>query len=436
MAKSKEMREMTQRKVKVMSAVAALSIAVAGAATTAQVANAAAPAAVQAAPQAQEERGLIILRVAKDGPAAQAGLKRGDILIKLNDTDINDISGLQDALMTLKEGDEVTIMYQRGDQEQTAKVKLGSIDGRAYIGVVTEGLAEQQSPVVPIQPAQPNQPNQPNAPRGQNPQGRQMPFNIQPAFKVTEVMTDSPAAKAGVLKDDLIVSVNGKTFDMQTSLADVVKGFKPGDAVTLTVKRADKEQDLKVTLGENPDNKGAAYLGIRYGLDIGNLDNMMPGVPNNRMPMPMPRGDGQGQMPQGMMQVTVGEVTKDSPADKAGLKAGDVISTANGTKIATPDELAKLVQAAKPGDKVTLSILRDGKDDEIVVTLGENPDKKGAGYMGISLGATMKFENMPGRQGSNGEGFEIFPGFTLPFDFGDLPLEVPQQAPNQNDTIS
>jgi membrane-associated protease RseP (regulator of RpoE activity) len=143
------------------------------------------------------------------------------------------------------------------------------------------------------------------------------------------------------------------------------------------------------------------------------------------------------EMPEGMMQVTVGEVTKDSPADKAGLQAGDVISAANGTAVATPDALVKLVQAAKPGDKVNLSIVRDGQDDEIVVTLGENPDKKGAGYMGISLGATMKFENlMPGRQGSNGEGFEIFPGFQLPFDFGGLPFEIPQQTPEQNDTLS
>jgi S1-C subfamily serine protease len=434
----KEKRNMTQRKIKVVSAVAALSIAVAGAAT-AQVANAAAPAAVQTVVQAQEERGLIILRVVKDGPAAQAGVKRGDILLKLNESEINDLAGLQDALKALAAGDEVSLRVQRGDGERTYKVKLGEIDGRAYLGVVTEGAAEQ----TPAVPALPTQPAQPGTPDNQNPQGRQMPFNMQPEFIVSEVVTDSPAAKAGVLKDDLIVAVNGEKFDFGRTLADVIQGFKPGDAVTLTVKRGNEEQDIEVTLGDNPQNNGAAYLGIRYGMTLGG--NMMPGMPNNRrpMPMPMPRGDGQGQqgmpfeMPEGMMQVTVGEVTKDSPADKAGLQAGDVISAANGTAVATPDALVKLVQAAKPGDKVNLSIVRDGQDDEIVVTLGENPDKKGAGYMGISLGATMKFENlMPGRQGSNGEGFEIFPGFQLPFDFGGLPFEIPQQTPEQNDTLS
>jgi S1-C subfamily serine protease len=425
----KEKRKMTQRKIKVMSAVAALSIAVAGAGT-AQVANAAAPAAVQGAVQAQDERGLIVLRVVADGPAGQAGLRRGDIVLRLNETEINTLGELQRALQALNAGDEVSLRIQRGDGERTLKVKLGEIDGRAYLGVVTEGAGEQ----APAQPSMPSQPAQPGG-RGQRGEQGPMPFNMQPEFVVSEVVTDSPAAKAGVLKDDLIVAVNGEKFDFSRSLADVIQTFKPGDAVTLTVKRGDETQDIQVTLGSNPQNEGAAYLGIRYGMTLGG--NALPNMPGNRMPMPMPmpRGDGQGQMPQGMMQVTVGEVTADSPAAKAGLQAGDVISAANGTAIRTPDDLVKRVQAAKPGDKVTLSIVRDGQDDEIVVTLGENPDKPGAGYMGISLGAMMKFETMPGVQGSS-NGLEIFPGFTLPFDFGGIPFEMPQQTPDQNDTES
>lgn len=430
---------MNRRTVKLMSAVAALSIVASGAVMT-QVARAAAPAVWQA----QEDRGLIVLRVVSDGPAAQAGLKRADIITKLNDTEINDITGLQAALKALKAGDEVTLTFMRGDKEQTAKVKLGDVDGRAYLGIVTEGVAEEvpSTPATPAQPQQPAQPNQPNQPA--QPGRRMIPFNMQPQFKVTEVVTNSPAAKAGVLKDDVIISVDGKVFDMQTSLADVVKSHKPGDEVTLNIKRGDKTQDIKVTLGENSENKGVAYLGIRYGLDTSAFGNMMPGQPNNRtprgngqpndqMPFPMPRGNGQGQqgtpfeMPQGMMQVNIAEVTKDSPADKAGLKAGDVISAANGTAINTPDELVKLVQAAKPGDKLTLSIVRDGKAQDIAVTLGENPDKKGAGYLGIALGATMKFDNMmPGQQG----GMQMMPGF------GGFPFQAPDQTPQQNDTQS
>lgn len=412
---------MTRRTIKWMSAVAALSIAASGAVMT-QVARAATPAVWQA----QEEHGLIVLRVVADGPAGQAGLRRGDILTKFNDTEINDLAGLRAALRAQKAGDEVTLTFLRGDNEQTAKVKLGDTEGRAYLGIVTEGVAEEvptlpAMPSTPSQPAQPAQPNQPAQP------SRRMPFNMQPQFKVTEVVTDSPAAKAGLLKDDIIVSLNGKAFDRQTSLADAIKTLKPGDEVTLNIKRGDKTQDIKVTLGESPDNKGVAYLGIRYGLDMSAFGNMLPGQPNNRTP----RGQGQQgtpfQMPQGMMQVTIAEVTKDSPADKAGLQAGDVISAANAAAINTPDALVKLVQAAKPGDKVTLSVLRDGKAQDIAVTLGENPDKAGAGYLGIALGVTMKFDNMiPGQQG----GMQMMPGFS------GFPFQMPQEAPQQNDTQS
>lgn len=261
-----------------------------------------------------------------------------------------------------------------------------------------------------------------------------MPFNMQLQFKVTEVVTDSPAAKAGVLKDDVIVSLNGKAFNSQTTLADAIKALKPGDEATLNIKRGDKTQDIKVTLGENPDNKGVAYLGVGYNLDLSAFGNMMPNQQNqpNQPHRRAPRGQNQPgapfQIPHGMLQVVVGEVTKDSPADKAGLKAGDVISAANGTAISTPDQLVKLVQAAKPGDKMTLSVTRDGKAQEITVTLGENSDKPGAGYLGIAIGAAMKFDNiLPGQQGS----------MQMPFDFfGGFPFQAPQQAPQQNNTQS
>lgn len=416
---------MTRRTVRLVSAVAALSIAASGAAMT-QVAHAATPAVWQA----QEDRGLIILRIVADGPAGQAGLRRGDILIKFNDVETNDLAGLRDALKAQKAGDEVTLTFLRGDKEQTAKVKLGDAEGHAFLGIVTEGVAEEvpTSPTTPSTPSQPDQPNQPTQPN------QRMPLSIQLQFKVAEVVTDSPAAKAGVLKNDVIVALNGKTFNRQNTLADAIKALKPGDEATLSIKRGDATQDIKVTLGENPDNKGVAYLGVGYGLDLSAFGNMMSNQPNQPHRR-TPRGQGQQgmpfQMPQGMLQVVVGEVTKDSPADKAGLKAGDVISAANGTTISTPDQLVKLVQAAKPGDKVTLSVMRDGKTQEISVTLGENSDKPGVGYMGVSLGATMKFDNiMPGQQGS------MQMPFVLPFDFGGFPFQTPQQAPQQNNTQS
>jgi S1-C subfamily serine protease len=82
------------------------------------------------------------------------------------------------------------------------------------------------------------------------------------------------------------------------------------------------------------------------------------------------------------------EVVSGGPADKAGLKGGggevrfqagrystggDVILAVEGHKVVGPDDLARYISGYEPGDKVTLEILRDGKREEVQVTLGKRP---------------------------------------------------------------
>ena len=60
-----------------------------------------------------------------------------------------------------------------------------------------------------------------------------------------------------------------------------------------------------------------------------------------------------------------------SAAEKAGLKIGDIILEANGTKVKTVDELNNIKNNLKIGDKITLKINRDGKEKEVSLTLQE-----------------------------------------------------------------
>ena len=69
----------------------------------------------------------------------------------------------------------------------------------------------------------------------------------------------------------------------------------------------------------------------------------------------------------------VNDVTAGGPADKAGLKAGDIIRRINGAKIDDPGQLTAMVTAFDPGTVVTLDVLRDGSPMTIRVTLGERP---------------------------------------------------------------
>jgi len=69
----------------------------------------------------------------------------------------------------------------------------------------------------------------------------------------------------------------------------------------------------------------------------------------------------------------VTNVEKGGPADKAGLKLGDVILAYNEKKIEDPIELPRLVAATKPGDKATLEVWRNGKAERLAVNVGEFP---------------------------------------------------------------
>ncbi len=69
----------------------------------------------------------------------------------------------------------------------------------------------------------------------------------------------------------------------------------------------------------------------------------------------------------------VNHVEPGSPADKGGLKLGDVIRTFQGQKIDSPARLRSMVASISPGAQVTVGVLRDGKEITLKITLGEQP---------------------------------------------------------------
>jgi putative serine protease PepD len=68
--------------------------------------------------------------------------------------------------------------------------------------------------------------------------------------------------------------------------------------------------------------------------------------------------------------VGVSDVQSGSGADNAGLKAGDVITAVDGKPVTTPAQLRAVIAAHQPGDKITVTIRRDGSTKSVDVTLG------------------------------------------------------------------
>jgi S1-C subfamily serine protease len=71
------------------------------------------------------DHGVLITNVTPNGPAAQAGLRTGDVITRIADKEIQNTASLNDMLLNRKSGETVSVQIYRGDQQLTVNVKLG-----------------------------------------------------------------------------------------------------------------------------------------------------------------------------------------------------------------------------------------------------------------------------------------------------------------------
>jgi serine protease Do len=86
----------------------------------------------------------------------------------------------------------------------------------------------------------------------------------------------------------------------------------------------------------------------------------------------------------------VDEPQADSPAAKAGIVAGDVITAVNGKDVKDSRDLARQIAADAPGTKVTLAVLHGGAEKTVSLTLGTLPDQRQANAEGQSNGGNAR----------------------------------------------
>ncbi len=215
---------------------------------------------------------------------------------------------------------------------------------------------------------------------------------------VIDVTTDSPAEKAGlsgstiektvdgveVLKGgDVIIAADGiPVNDFEDLVAFLARHTIVGQTITLTVIQDSEEIDLELTLAARPvqqtteettepeEISGGAWMGI-YGQDLINEIAEAMDLPDKTS---------------GML---IEKVTAGSPADNAGLRGsykpieingeevligGDIITAVDGSDMSEMQQLADIIARSESGTILSLSILRDGEEITIDVTLEERPD--------------------------------------------------------------
>ncbi len=223
---------------------------------------------------------------------------------------------------------------------------------------------------------------------------------------VREVAAGGPAEQAGLKQGDVIVAVNGQTVDNQNDLRTRVSGLKPNDEVTLTIVKGTAngptdQHDVKVKLGEKP---AAQSFNFQIPFDGNGLpqlpfgNNGLPALPfgNNGQPAqpnatPAANGPYLGieyesitpdvaarENITGTQGALIRTVVAASPAAKAGLKAGDVISAVDGQAIDATNNLRTIVANHKPGDQLTLTIVTGTSNGptnrhDVKVTLAARP---------------------------------------------------------------
>lgn len=100
---------------------------------------------------------------------------------------------------------------------------------------------------------------------------------------------------------------------------------------------------------------------------------------------------------EGRKGVRVGEVIEESPAAKAGLRAGDVLLEIDGKDASDPEKLVKRIGKTPAGTEVTVRFLREGKPESLRVVLGGPPARPQAGIEGkqASSWEVKEWKNLP-----------------------------------------
>lgn len=210
--------------------------------------------------------------------------------------------------------------------------------------------------------------------------------------EVTSVTPGQPADKGGLKVGDVVKSVNGQEVPDWASMLGIVQGRRADETITLQVVRDGKSIELKVTLmpraealGQRAPSKGTG----RPELGIGGAKAK----------------DGGAE---------IGVVRPGSPAELAGIATGEILLKIDDTPVTDQKSIDAVIAGRKIGDKVTLTLRREGKEQKLEVELAEQdapPPPPGGGRPNVKgpindrythLGKVIQHDGvvLPSQQGS------------------------------------
>lgn len=205
---------------------------------------------------------------------------------------------------------------------------------------------------------------------------------------VLQVVKGSAAEKAGLKKDDVILRFDGEAVTNVRKLNRLVSEASADQTVRLTISRGGAEQEVSVTLSKRSDMNGlwGAEMRdqIRRGIEkdfpqikTGDGDFVFSFGANRRIgvstqTLTKQLADYFGVQGGGLLITSVNE---NSPAAKAGLKAGDVITAVDGEKVTSSGDIVRAINKKQDGD-ITLTIISNHSSRTVTLTPEKNPERQ------------------------------------------------------------
>jgi len=199
---------------------------------------------------------------------------------------------------------------------------------------------------------------------------------------VKMVVPDSPADKAGLKQGDIILMMDDEKLDDADELVDYIRQHQPGDDIVVKVSRKGVEKEFTVELGtkdnfddahdfyfQGPQSGPHSYSKTYKFFDSRYADTYI-GVSLEGLSTQLGEyfgvKDGRGAL--------VTEVMPDSPAEKAGLKAGDVIVGIDNEDIEDAADVQKAVRGKDKGEEITIKVIRERSEKQFSFEVEESPE--------------------------------------------------------------
>ena len=202
---------------------------------------------------------------------------------------------------------------------------------------------------------------------------------------ITSVVEKSPADDAGLREDDIILTFNGKSVELSEEFSRTVRKTERDTKVSLLIMREGKEKEVEVTIGKrrrrhsfawSDDNNFQFFMGMgrpKLGVQVHELNGDLAEY------FKVNKDDG----------VLITQVTEGSPAEAAGLKAGDVITMLDDEKISSHEDLIETLENYDYGDVASVQFERKGKTQKVEVEL-EGSDFHNLHFFGSGLHKGMR----------------------------------------------